>query len=175
MKSQITPGARSAYSRSGGRDCSFFGQRRFETGAHTPIPAFRKEEPRSTARSWKVTRPPVEGGIRGVRTKHTEAYHALRVRITNTKNWQERRSDCQLDWGPTSRNRIVKMFRAVAEKLDFVKQGTTTVKRAKSCSESGWVREMSTTVPISKVYKNTVRKETQSQPALYSGICSAMT
>ena len=61
----------------------------------------------------------------------TAAHRSLpcgtRVRITNTKNGKSVEATVN-DWGPTTRNRIVDVSQAVAEKLDFVKQGTTTVK-----------------------------------------------
>jgi rare lipoprotein A len=61
----------------------------------------------------------------------TAAHRSLpcgtKVRITNTKNGRSVVATVN-DWGPTSRKRIVDVSRAVAEKLDFVKQGTTTVK-----------------------------------------------
>ena len=70
-------------------------------------------------------------GGRYVASELTTAHRSLpcgtRVRITNTKNGKSVEAIVN-DWGPTSRNRIVDVSRAVAEKLDFVKQGTTTVK-----------------------------------------------
>jgi rare lipoprotein A len=60
-------------------------------------------------------------------TAHRSLPCGTRVRITNTKNGKSVEATVN-DWGPTSRNRIVDVSRAVAEKLDFVKQGTTTVK-----------------------------------------------
>ena len=61
----------------------------------------------------------------------TAAHRSLpcgtRVRITNTKNGKSVEATVN-DWGPTTRNRIVDVSQAVAEKLDFVKHGTTTVK-----------------------------------------------
>ena len=70
-------------------------------------------------------------GGRYVASELTTAHRSLpcgtRVRITNTKNDKSVEATVN-DWGPTSRNRIVDVSRAVAEKLDFVKQGTATVK-----------------------------------------------
>lgn len=70
-------------------------------------------------------------GGRYVASELTTAYRSLpcgtKVRITNTKNGKSVVATVN-DWGPTTRNRIVDVSRAVAEKLDFVKQGTTTVK-----------------------------------------------
>ena len=70
-------------------------------------------------------------GERYVASELTTAHRSLpcgtRVRITNTKNGKSVEATVN-DRGPTSRNRIVDVSRAVAEKLDFVKQGTTTVK-----------------------------------------------
>ena len=70
-------------------------------------------------------------GGRYVASELTTAHRSLpcgtRVRITNTKNGKSVEATVN-DRGPTSRNRIVDVSRAVAEKLDFVKQGTTTVK-----------------------------------------------
>ena len=61
----------------------------------------------------------------------TAAHRSLpcgtRVRITNTKNGKSVEATVN-DWGPMSRNRLVDVSRAVAEKLDFIKQGITTVK-----------------------------------------------
>jgi rare lipoprotein A len=48
------------------------------------------------------------------------------LRITNTKNGKSVEVTVN-DHGPNSRKRIVDVSLAAAEKLDFVKQGTTTV------------------------------------------------
>jgi rare lipoprotein A len=70
-------------------------------------------------------------GGRYVASKLTTAHRSLpcgtKVRITNTKNGKSVVATVN-DWGPASPKRIVDVSRAVAEKLDFVKQGTTTVK-----------------------------------------------
>jgi rare lipoprotein A len=50
-----------------------------------------------------------------------------KVRITNTKNGKTVVATVN-DWGPSSHKRIVDVSQAVAEKLDFVRQGITTVK-----------------------------------------------
>lgn len=50
-----------------------------------------------------------------------------KLRITNTKNGKNVEATVN-DRGPTSKKRIVDVSRAVAEQLDFVKQGTTTVE-----------------------------------------------
>jgi len=50
-----------------------------------------------------------------------------KLRITNTKNGKSVEATVN-DRGPTSKKRIVDVSRAVAEQLDFVKQGTTTVE-----------------------------------------------
>lgn len=60
-------------------------------------------------------------------TAHRSLPCGTKVRITNTKNGKSVVATVN-DWGPTSRNRIVDVSRAVAEKLGFVKQGITTVK-----------------------------------------------
>ena len=64
-------------------------------------------------------------------SKLTTAHRSLpcgtKIRITNMKNGKSVVATVN-DWGPTSRNRIVDVSRAVAEKLDFVRQGTTTVR-----------------------------------------------
>jgi rare lipoprotein A len=60
-------------------------------------------------------------------TAHRSLPCGTKVRITNTKNGKSVVATVN-DWGPTTRNRIVDVSRAVAEKLDFVKQGTTSVK-----------------------------------------------
>jgi rare lipoprotein A len=49
-----------------------------------------------------------------------------KLRITNTKN-DKRVEVIVNDHGPNSRKRIVDVSLAAAERLDFVKQGTTTV------------------------------------------------
>jgi rare lipoprotein A (peptidoglycan hydrolase) len=70
-------------------------------------------------------------GGRYVASELTTAHRSLpcgtRVRITNTKNGKSVEATVN-DWGPISHYRIVDVSHAVAEKLDFVKQGTTTVK-----------------------------------------------
>ena len=70
-------------------------------------------------------------GGRYVASELTAAHRSLpcgtRVRITNTKNGKSVEATVN-DWGPMSRNRLVDVSRAVAEKLDFIKQGITTVK-----------------------------------------------
>jgi|SRR6516225_6417008 rare lipoprotein A len=60
-------------------------------------------------------------------TAHRSLPCGTKVRITNTKNGKSVVATVN-DWGPASRKRIVDVSRAVAEKLDFVRQGTTTVK-----------------------------------------------
>jgi rare lipoprotein A len=60
-------------------------------------------------------------------TAHRTLPCGTKVRITNTKNGRSVEATVN-DWGPTSRKRIVDVSRAVAERLDFVKQGTTTVE-----------------------------------------------
>jgi rare lipoprotein A len=50
-----------------------------------------------------------------------------KLRITNTKNGKRVEATVN-DRGPTSKKRLVDVSRAVAEQLDFVKQGTTTVE-----------------------------------------------
>jgi len=60
-------------------------------------------------------------------TAHRTLPCGTKVRITNTKNGKSVEATVT-DRGPTSRKRIVDVSRAVAEKLDFVKQGTTTVE-----------------------------------------------
>ena len=60
-------------------------------------------------------------------TAHRTLPCGTKVRITNTKNGKSVEATVT-DWGPTSRKRIVDVSRAVAEQLDFVKQGTTTVE-----------------------------------------------
>jgi rare lipoprotein A len=70
-------------------------------------------------------------GGRYVASELTTAHRSLpcgtKVTITNTKNGMSVEATVN-DWGPTSRKRIVDVSRAVAEELDFVKQGTATVK-----------------------------------------------
>jgi rare lipoprotein A len=60
-------------------------------------------------------------------TAHRSLPCGTKIRITNTKNGKSVVATVN-DWGPATLNRIVDVSRAVAEKLDFVKQGTTTVK-----------------------------------------------
>jgi rare lipoprotein A len=60
-------------------------------------------------------------------TAHRTLPCGTKVRITNTKNGKSVEATVN-DRGPTSRKRIVGVSRAVAEQLDFVKQGTTTVE-----------------------------------------------
>jgi rare lipoprotein A len=60
-------------------------------------------------------------------TAHRTLPCGTKVRITNTKDGRSVEATVN-DWGPTSRKRIVDVSRAVAERLDFVKQGTTTVE-----------------------------------------------
>jgi len=60
-------------------------------------------------------------------TAHRSLPCGTKVKITNTKNGKNVVATVN-DWGPRSRRRIVDVSRAVAERLDFVKQGTTTVK-----------------------------------------------
>ena len=60
-------------------------------------------------------------------TAHRTLTCGTKVRITNTKNGKSVEATVN-DRGPTSRKRIVDVSRAVAEQLDFVKQGTTTVE-----------------------------------------------
>jgi rare lipoprotein A len=66
-----------------------------------------------------------------VASEMTAAHRTLRcgtkLRITNTKNRKSVEVSVN-DHGPTSRRRIVYVSLAAAEKLDFVKQGTTTVE-----------------------------------------------
>jgi rare lipoprotein A len=70
-------------------------------------------------------------GTTYVATELTTAHRTLpcgtKVRITNTTNGKSVEATVN-DRGPTSRKRIVDVSRAVAEQLDFVKQGTTTVE-----------------------------------------------
>jgi len=65
-----------------------------------------------------------------VASEMTAAHRTLacgtKLRITNTKNGKSVQVTVN-DHGPTSRKRIVDVSLAAAEKLDFVKQGTTTV------------------------------------------------
>jgi rare lipoprotein A len=60
-------------------------------------------------------------------TAHRTLPCGTRVRITNLKNGKSVEATVN-DRGPTSRKRIVDVSRAVAEQLDFVKQGTTHVE-----------------------------------------------
>ena len=60
-------------------------------------------------------------------TAHRTLPCGTKARITNTKNGKRVEATVN-DRGPTSRKRIVDVSRAVAEQLDFVKQGTTTVE-----------------------------------------------
>jgi rare lipoprotein A len=60
-------------------------------------------------------------------TAHRTLPCGTKVRITNTKNGKSVEATVN-DRGPTSRKRIVDVSRAVAEQLDFVKQGTITVE-----------------------------------------------
>lgn len=66
-----------------------------------------------------------------VASEMTAAHRTLpcgtKLRITNTKNRKSVEVSVN-DHGPTSRRRIVDVSLAAAEKLDFVKQGTTTVE-----------------------------------------------
>ena len=62
-------------------------------------------------------------------TAHRTLPCGTKVRITNTKNGRSVEAMVN-DRGPTSRKRIVDVSRAVAEQLDFVKRGTTTVEVA---------------------------------------------
>ena len=70
-------------------------------------------------------------GTTYVATELTTAHRTLpcgtKLRITNTKNGKSVEATVN-DRGPTSRKRIVDVSRAVAEQMDFVKQGTTTVE-----------------------------------------------
>jgi len=60
-------------------------------------------------------------------TAHRTLPCGTKVRITNTKNGKSVEATVN-DRGPTSHKRLVDVSRAVAEQLDFVKQGTTTVE-----------------------------------------------
>ena len=60
-------------------------------------------------------------------TAHRTLPCGTKLRITNTKNGKSVVATVN-DRGPTSRKRLVDVSRAVAEQLDFVKQGTTTVE-----------------------------------------------
>src|SRR5215472_11621946 len=60
-------------------------------------------------------------------TAHRKLPCGTRVRITNVKNGKSVEATVN-DRGPTSQKRLVDGSRAVAEQLDFVKQGTTTVE-----------------------------------------------
>ena len=70
-------------------------------------------------------------GVTYVATQMTTAHRTLpcntKVRITNIKNGKSVEATVT-DRGPTSRKRIADVSRAVAEELDFVKQGITTVE-----------------------------------------------
>lgn len=70
-------------------------------------------------------------GGRYVASELTTAHRTLpcgtKLRITNTKNGKSVVATVN-DRGPTSKARLVDVSRAVAEQLDFVKQGTTTVE-----------------------------------------------
>jgi rare lipoprotein A len=65
-----------------------------------------------------------------VASEMTAAHRTLpcgtKLRITNTKNGKSVEVNVN-DHGPTSRKRIIDVSLAAAEKLGFVKQGTTTV------------------------------------------------
>ena len=109
--------------------------------ALAPVRAVSKQEARTTSSrvqkgkaafySWTLEGHKTACGGKYVASELTTAHRSLpcgtRVRITNTKNGKSVEATVN-DWGPSSRNRIVDVSRAVAEKLDFVKQGTTTVK-----------------------------------------------
>jgi rare lipoprotein A len=60
-------------------------------------------------------------------TAHRTLPCGTKLRITNTRNGKSIEATVN-DRGPTSKKRIVDVSRAVAEQLDFVKQGTTTVE-----------------------------------------------
>jgi len=60
-------------------------------------------------------------------TAHRTLPCGTKVRITNTKNGKSLEATVN-DRGPTSHKRLVDVSRAVAEQLDFVRQGTTTVE-----------------------------------------------
>lgn len=60
-------------------------------------------------------------------TAHRTLPCGTKLRITNTKNGKSVEATVN-DRGPTSKKRLVDVSRAVAEQLDFVKQGTTTVE-----------------------------------------------
>ena len=60
-------------------------------------------------------------------TAHRTLRCGTKLRITNLKNGKSVEAVVN-DRGPTSHKRIVDVSRAVAEQLDFVKQGTTTVE-----------------------------------------------
>jgi rare lipoprotein A len=60
-------------------------------------------------------------------TAHRTLPCGTRLRITNTKNGKSVVATVN-DRGPTSKKRIVDVSQAVAEQLDFVKQGTATVE-----------------------------------------------
>ena len=60
-------------------------------------------------------------------TAHRTLPCGTKLRITNTKNGKSVEATVN-DRGPTSKKRLVDVSLAVAEQLDFVKQGTTTVE-----------------------------------------------
>jgi rare lipoprotein A len=60
-------------------------------------------------------------------TAHRTLPCGTKLRITNTKNGKSVVATVN-DRGPTSKKRIVDVSQAVAEQLDFVKQGTATVE-----------------------------------------------
>jgi len=60
-------------------------------------------------------------------TAHKTLPCGTKVRITNAKNGKSVEATVN-DRGPISKKRIVDVSRAVAERLDFVKQGTATVE-----------------------------------------------
>jgi rare lipoprotein A len=66
-----------------------------------------------------------------VASKLTTAHRTLpcgtKLRITNTRNGKSVEATVN-DRGPASKKRLVDVSQAVAEQLDFVKQGTTTVE-----------------------------------------------
>jgi rare lipoprotein A len=60
-------------------------------------------------------------------TAHRTLPCGTKLRITNTKNGKSVVATVN-DRGPASKKRIVDVSQAVAEQLDFVKQGTATVE-----------------------------------------------
>ncbi len=60
-------------------------------------------------------------------TAHRTLPCGTKVKITNKKNGKSAVATVS-DRGPTSHKRIVDVSRAVAEELDFIKAGTTTVE-----------------------------------------------